>query len=115
MNEKYLWRIIIPIWGVLAWFAFISDIPITWRFTVIFGFLLICPGSAYIRFLPVSDQFSQISVTIALSFLFSSIVALGMIYLKIWDPQYGLMFLIGLAIVGVILQIASETRKMVRR
>jgi uncharacterized membrane protein len=115
MNEKYLWWVMIPIWGVGAWFAFNSDISITWRFTVIFGFLLLCPGGAYIRFLPVSDKLSQVPLTIALSFLFSSIVALGMIYLKIWEPQYGLMVLIGLAIVGVILQIVSDTHKMARR
>jgi hypothetical protein len=114
MSEKYFWWAIIPIWGVFAWFTSTSDLPLTWRFTVIFGFLLICPGSAYIRFLPASERFSQIPLTIALSFLLSSIVSLGMIYLKIWEPQYGLIVLVGLAVVGVILQIVSETRKTVR-
>ena len=115
MRNKYIWWVVTPLWGLAAWLVLSNEISLTWRFTVVFGFLLICPGRVYIQFLPISDNLSQLTIGIALSILLNSIVALLMIYTKVWEPQLGLIILIGLSILGIILQIGIESHKALAR
>lgn len=113
MNNKFFWWIIIPLWGVAAWLAVFNDVNLVLRFTVVFGFLMICPGKVLTYFLPISDETSQWSVSLALSVLLNAIVSLVMIYAKVWEPQYGLLLMIGLSIIGIIAQIILGSRRSV--
>jgi len=111
MKNKYIWWVIIPLWGLAAWLVPSSGLPLTWRFTVVFGFLLICPGRVLIHFLPISDELTRWPLSIALSILLNAIVVLLMIYAKFWEPHYGLLVILGLSILGIILQMILGTRK----
>ena len=72
---------------------------------LIFTFLRICPGMAFVRLLHIQNPLSELTIAIGLSLTIDTIIAEIMIYSEIWSPKLGLAALICISTVGALLQL----------
>jgi hypothetical protein len=70
-------------------------------------FVLLCPGSAYVRLLDLGDLLIELGLAVALSICLATVLSLVMIYLKLWHPVAALYVLAVIAAPGVDLQLRS--------
>ena len=75
------------------------------RPAVVFWFLLVCPGMAFTRLLPIKSFISELAVAVVTSIVLNALVAEVMIYAHRWSPEWGVFTLIGLCVIGVGLQL----------
>jgi uncharacterized membrane protein len=75
------------------------------RPAIIFCFLLLCPGMAFIPLLRLRDRLTELTLAVALSLALDTAVAETMVLTKQWSPQVGLVVLISISLVGAALQI----------
>ncbi len=105
MNRTTLWPVVIVISalgiGLLA--GFDSDSPV--RPIVTMWFLLVCTGMAFVRLLDIKDYLIEFVLGVTLSITMTTIVSEMLVLSKTWEPTKGLFILIGISMVGVILQI----------
>ena len=87
----------------------VIDIGPPLRPILIFWFLLICPGMAFVRLLQIQNPLSELTIAIAFSLALDTIIAEIMIYSGIWSPKLGLAALICISVVGALLQM-RQTR-----
>lgn len=73
-------------------------------------FLFVCPGMALVRLLRLDDFAAELTLALALSLALDAIVAVAMVYARIWSPTLGLAALIGVSVIGVLLQFAIAPR-----
>lgn len=78
-------------------------------------FMLVCPGMAFVRLLRIKDPVDEFTLAVAFSLTIDSILATTMIYARIWSPKWGLGILIGISVIGVILQIIAAYQTAHRR
>jgi uncharacterized membrane protein len=75
------------------------------RSVLVFWFLLVCPGMAFVKLLPVRSQLIELTLAVAGSIVLNTLVAEVLIYTRRWSPEWGLYALVLLSFVGVALQI----------
>ena len=113
MNIKnMLWSGVTVLWGLAAWLAISNEIPLGLRFTVVFGFIILCPGLILAKFLPVVDGFFALPLGIALSILMSSLVVLIMLWTNTWSPEIALLILIAVSVLGAVLLTFRDIREL---
>lgn len=71
------------------------------RAPVTLGFLLICPGMAFIPLLRLKDAAHELILAVALSLALDLIVAAALLYTGLWFPPFIMAILIGLSLIGV--------------
>jgi hypothetical protein len=76
-----------------------------------FWFLLVCPGMAVVPLLPIGDRLIQFGLAVALSIALDGVVSEAMLYANAWSDQAELAVLIGICLIGTMLQL----RKVLRR
>jgi hypothetical protein len=110
MRLPWLWPVIIIFSAVAAGFVTFV-IPVTpLRAVIVLWFLLICPGMALVRFLPLLASVVEWTLAVALSFAVDAIVAGIQLYAGKWSPTATLLILIGLSIAAAIVQFTTLHR-----
>ena len=80
------------------------------RQLLVLWFLLVCPGMAYIRLMRLQNALVEWILAIGLSLALELLLALALVYLHFWQPQLGLLLLIGLSFLGAILGLFQALR-----
>ena len=104
-RSTWLWPAIIIGSAVAVSAVVLGDLSSPIRPVLVLWFLLVCPGLAFVRLLRIKDLGNELTLAIALSLAIDSILAMVMIYAKLWSPKGGLSVLISLCVIGVMLQI----------
>ena len=74
------------------------------RAPVVAAFLLLCPGTAFVRLLRIGDPVATLTLALALSVALDGIVAGTMLYAGAWSPEQGLVILMALTVLGTALE-----------
>lgn len=104
-RSHWLWPIVIVASAIGTGLVTFGNIQSPIRFVIAWWFLFVCPGMSFVRLLHLHDRVAEWSLAIALSFTLDALTAGAMIYSGTWSPPIGLAVLIGLCVIGVILQI----------
>jgi hypothetical protein len=72
-----------------------------------FWFLLVCPGMAFVPLLPIRERLVQLGLAVALSIGLDGAVSEAMLYARAWSYQGGLAVLIGICLIGTMLQLRN--------
>jgi uncharacterized membrane protein len=86
-----------------------TDTPV--RGFVVFAFLLVAPGLAFIRLFHIQDWMVELVLSIGLSVSIDTIVALILLYTQKWFPLIGFGIILAITGIGVILQISPVFRR----
>ena len=87
--------------GLTLWTGFLPD----FRPMIVFAFLLVCPGMAYVQLLSINDSIIKVVLAIALSLSIDTIVAMILLASGAWAPLRGMMIIIAISLLGIILRI----------
>lgn len=107
MRSHLYWPSIIIFSAVSVGLVMFGDVISPVRSVIALWFMLVCPGMAFVRLLQINDPINEFTLAVALSLTIDSILAITMVYAKIWSPKWGLCILIGISVFGAILQIIS--------
>jgi uncharacterized membrane protein len=83
-----------------------TDVRSPARSLLVAAFVLVVPGFALLRPLRLDDALFELTLAVALSAAMSGFVAGVMFYADAVSPTFGLVILVGLAFVGVAVDIA---------
>src|SRR5262245_39924136 len=110
----------------LRWSAFIAisamilevlvhnDVETPLRTALALGFLLICPGVAFIQLLHFEDLLYEIVLAVALSLALDLLIAAILLYSGLWSPELILLILIALSAFGVFCRLIQWLRLRAR-
>jgi hypothetical protein len=101
--------IIVCVSAASAMLVVTTDVPQPLRSVVVFWFLLMCPGLAFVPLLRIKDRLKQWTLVITCSLVIDTLLAGAMLYSGRWAPWWALVILVALCIVGVSLQVLVGT------
>ena len=107
MWRKLVWPIVIIISSMLAALAGLSINSGPVRAALIFWFILICPGMAFVRLIRPGDLLSEIMLSIGASLVVSTLIAGIQLITHQWSPLMELGILIAVSLLGASLQIRN--------
>ena len=106
-NSIWFWPLVILISALtISLFAF-TGVPSPVRSLVTLGFVLVCPGMAFVRFLQIKDHLNELLLGFAVSIGISAVLTIAMVTTARWSPSAGLAILIYLSVAGALFQIAT--------
>lgn len=107
MPRSIGWPILIIASAIAAGLSINSAVAPLLRTVVIFWFLLICPGMAFVRFFRVGGPVTELVIAVALSLAITTLVSETMLYVGAWSPRLGLFVLMGLSIIVAAFQLIA--------
>ncbi len=107
-RDVWLWPAIIIVSALVVVLFSISGVDSPLRAVVAFGFVLICPGMAVVRFLRIEDRTNEIILAVAASMGIGTILSTIMVVTRQWSPEWGLGILVYISVVGALLQVATN-------
>ena len=105
---RRFWPGIILVTSILTGLAVFSGYLQPLRVTLVFAFMLVCPGMAYIRLLRLRDPLVELVLAVALSLALDTLVAMVLLYVGPWSPANGLLGLISISLIGLLFKPASS-------
>jgi hypothetical protein len=105
MRSRGFWPALIIGSAALVAIAYAIGLDSSVRAPLALWFLLVCPGMAWVRFLPIASLSTQLSVAVALSVAFEIIAAALFLYMGAWSTASILAVTIAAALGGAILQL----------
>jgi hypothetical protein len=113
MKNVILWPAIILLSAVAVILTSRLTEPI--RLWIVFWFMMVCPGMAFIRLMGIQDRTTEFIIAIALSLAIDTAVAEVLVLTEKWSIQGGILLLICLSLFGALLQIIHAIRFNSRR
>ena len=104
-RSELAWPVTILVSALLVDLAVLLNFPFILRYPLVFWFLLVCPGMAFMPLLELDDGLAEWVLAIALSLAIDLVLALVMVYTGWWQYAWGLLILIMLCLVGISLQV----------
>lgn len=92
--------LVIAVWGMAAALSGLLGLPVWYSGLLTYSFLLFCPGMALIRYLPIPETLFRVPLSIALSLVVNTLVALGMAWIPVWSPQLAFTFIFGFSLLA---------------
>jgi uncharacterized membrane protein len=102
-----LWPLIIMLAGYALGIMLILDIYSPARTILSLGFMLICPGMAFVRLLRIEDPITELTLALALSISLDMFVSEAMVLSRHWLPVWGSIILIVIALIGASIQLGQ--------
>ena len=99
------WPLIIAGTGISVVLMVAADLVSPLQPILVFGFLLVCPGMAYIRLLHLRDRFTEFILAVALSLVISTLVSETLVLMRLWSSAGSLLVIVILSIAGAVLQL----------
>ncbi len=106
-RSVWLWPGIILVSAITVILFSLADVDSPLRAAIGFWFMLICPGMALVRFLRLKDPVNELVLAIAVSIGLGATVATAMAITRSWSPEWALMILAYISIVGATLQLTT--------
>jgi uncharacterized membrane protein len=103
---KLAWPLTILGWGALTALLSLGDVHSPVRAVVVISFLLVCPGMAWARLIPLRDDLATLTVALGLSIALDGAVAAIVLYARAWSPTAILLIVLGLSAAGAAVQLA---------
>jgi hypothetical protein len=88
----------------------LGDLESPVRTVIVLAFLLVCPGAAWVRLLPLGDTLAVLTVSVAVSIALDTTVAGILLYSHVWSPTAAFVILVGLSLAGALVQVARPVR-----
>lgn len=104
-----LWPWIILVWGLAAGLIVFTGALPSQRTWLVFAFLLLCPGMAFVRLLHTGDWIIKATLAVALSLALNAMVALLLLYFRAWSPLNGMMMILAISFLGVMFKTREES------
>ncbi len=104
------WPLIIVVWGMTVGLITAANWDSPLRAVLVFGFMLICPGMAFVRLLHIHGALNQTVIAIALSVAIDTLVAEIMVMSRQWSWAVGLSAIVAVSVIGAALQAFSSAR-----
>src|SRR5262245_14909782 len=98
------WPAVIVLSGLAAAAVTLVNVVEPLRSILVFWFLLVCPGMAFVRLLRLGQPVAEWTLAVALSLAIDALVAGTMAFFKIWSPVGGLLVLVVLSLAVAIVQ-----------
>ncbi len=99
-----LWPTLLLLSAMATWIVNALMPSMALRPLIVLWFLLVCPGMALVRFLRLREPIAEWTLAIAVSVVLDALVASVQLYAGRW-PTLGLNILIGLCVVGALVQL----------
>ena len=103
-RSKWSWPVILTISALVCGVLFFGDIQTSLRPYLALWFLLVCPGMAIVHIFDVQDFLLEWVLALALSISLAGIISTVQIYARSWSPNLTMGILLGITLVGVVLQ-----------
>lgn len=107
MRSSWLWPAVIIVSALAAGLVNFVIPDATGRPIIVMWFLFVCPGMVLIRFFRLDEPVAEWTLAIALSLAIDAIVAGIQMYAGRWFPAGTLGILIGLCLIGAIIQMGK--------
>jgi O-antigen/teichoic acid export membrane protein len=101
-NMNLKWSTLITVTAALAILSLSTPVSLGVRPLLTIGFLLFCPGMAFIQLLQFKDLVQELVLAVALSLALDLLVAAAILYAGLWSPTLIMLILVGLSIIGVL-------------
>lgn len=114
---NWIWPVLLLLSALATWTAYTLLPGITLRPFIVLWFFVICPGMALVRLLRLRNLLAEYTLAVAASLTLDTLVASIQLYAHRWSPTLTLNILIGICVVGAILQLfflRSATRSAER-
>src|SRR5437773_4431266 len=102
---KLVWPVVIILSALAASLVNFVFPDLVGRPIVVMWFLCVCPGMMLIRFFQLKEPITEWTLAIALSLAIDAAVAGIQVYSGHWSPPITLVIIMGICIIGVLVQI----------
>ena len=109
-GSRALWPALIAGSALVVVVAWLADLDSPLRIPIVLWFLLVCPGMAWARLLPLPDPYSQLSVAVALSVALEALTAGAFLYAGAWSAEAILAVVVALSLAGAAVQLLRPPR-----
>ena len=110
MRASWLWPLIISTSGIVLMVLVLSNVQSPARVVIAVGFLMVCPGMAFVRLLDIGQSLIEWTLAVGLSIALVTLVAGVMIYAGVYTVERTLLLMILVTTIGVVLQIIALIR-----
>lgn len=107
------WPLVISGAGIAVVLMAAADLASPLRPILVFGFLFVCPGMAFVRLLHLHDRFAEFILAVALSLAIDALVSEMLVLLRIWSPLGSLLAIVIISMAGVVLQLITARQAAV--
>jgi hypothetical protein len=101
--KPFAWSASITTSSLTAMWAVLTNAGPPLQPAILFWFLLVCPGMAFVRLLRLDDRLAQWVLAIAVSIALGVVLTETMIYSHRWNPVGAILTLAALSIIGAAL------------
>ncbi len=109
-KQSLRWPLIILGAGCAVILMVAADLASPLRPILVFGFLFVCPGMAFIRLLHLRDRFAEFMLAVALSLAIVTLVSEILVMMRIWTLQGSLLATVIISSAGAALQLIAAQR-----
>ena len=102
---KWFWQIVITLSALAASLVNFVLPDLVGRPIILLWFLCVCPGMMLVRFFQLKEPVTEWTLAIALSLAIDAAVAGIQVYSGHWSPPITLVIIMGICIIGVLVQI----------
>lgn len=104
MKRDSAWLLIQLISANLIGLVIVSGVTGGMRPLIVFWFVLVCPGMAFVRLLDIDDMWVELSMGAVFSIVIDMIVASLLLYIGLWTTVGILSVLLGICLIGLTIQ-----------
>ncbi len=106
MNKQTLgWPLISGGLGIIVVLMAAANLASPLRPILVFGFLFICPGMAFVRLLHLHNRFAEFMLAVALSLTIDTLVSEVLVLLRHWSSLGSLLAIVSITLIGAVLQV----------
>lgn len=110
VNRAFIWPVIIVLSGIILGIMVMVDLQSPVRVVLAFGFLLLCPGMAFVPLFKLQKPILEYALALALSIAINTLVSEVLIVSDVWSSDVSLGIVMGISLLGVMLQLMSLRR-----
>lgn len=111
LTPSTIWTIVVLLSAAAAALVFYTGFGAALRPVVLFWFLLVIPGMAFIRLMYIVEAINRWALAVGLSLAIDSIVAIVLLYSGSWRVEYGLAAILAISVIGAL--IPSRPRRVI--
>jgi hypothetical protein len=105
------WLMVILLFNMLVALTVFSGWFAPVRSYIVFAYLLFCPGLSLAAFLPSRDKLTQFFLIMVVSVAIDTTIAEILLYARKWSPEWVLVILMVISLVGVTSELVIKTRE----
>jgi uncharacterized membrane protein len=102
--KRFFWPIFIYTMLIVSLILVWQDSQFPQRPFITLLFILLCPGMAYIRLIPIDSRYIELMLGVTLSIAIGQLVSMAILYLGHWSVELNMILLGTLTFVGTSLQ-----------